>query len=193
LKTLFLYFLVYEKSCECQSFLCNENTKKWWHLRSLEYGKGWHESKEIFQWCPEIEFATTNYCPIAFKAQQAIFLVEKELHYDNVIRLCVLLYFWCELPLRNASEGSLIILKMTAVKNCWKTTRIYNRIIRSIREQRFWEQRSFQICHYLCFLNSIFIFSEPGKWINEINEILKQFTSNGGKTPWICCCLFVIA
>ena len=163
----------------------NENTKKWWHLRSLEYGKGWHESKEIFQWCPEIEFATTNYCPIAFKAQQAIFLVEKELHYDNVIRLCVLLYFWCELPLRNASEGSLIILKMTAVKNCWKTTRIYNRIIRSIREQRFWEQRSFQICHYLCFLNSIFIFLKPGKWINEINETLKQFTSNGGKAPWI--------
>ena len=123
------------------------------------------------------------------KLNKPFFLVEKELHYDNVIRLCVLLYFWCELPLRNASEGSLIILKMTAVKNCWKTTRIYNRIIRSIREQRFWEQRSFQICHYLCFLNSIFIFSEPGKWINEIGEILKQFTSNGGKTPWI----FVIA
>ena len=97
------------------------------------------------------------------KLNKPFFLVEKELHYDNVIRLCVLLYFWCELPLRNASEGSLIILKMTAVKNCWKTTRIYNRIIRSIREQRFWEQRSFQICHYLCFLNSIFIFSEPGK------------------------------
>ena len=97
------------------------------------------------------------------KLNKPFFLVEKELHYDNVIRLCVLLYFWCELPLRNASEGSLIILKMTAVKNCWKTTRIYNRIIRSIREQRFWEQRSFQICHYLCFLNSIFIFSESGK------------------------------
>jgi len=84
------------------------------------------------------------------------FLVEKELHYDN----CVLLYFWCELPLRNASEGSLIILKMTAVKNCLKTTQIY-RIICSIRERRcFSEERSFQICHYVCFLNPIFIFSE---------------------------------
>lgn len=73
---------------------------------------------------------------------------------------CVLLYFWCELPLRNASEGSLIILKMTAVKNCLKTTRIY-RIICSIRERRcFSEERSFQICHYVCFLNPIFIFSE---------------------------------
>ena len=102
--------------------------------------------------------------PNCVQSSTSHFLVEKELHYDNVIRLCVLLYFWCELPLRNASEGSLIILKMTAVKNCWKTTRIYNRIIRSIREQRFWEQRSFQICHYLCFLNSIFIFSESGKW-----------------------------
>ena len=159
MKTLFLYFLVFEKLCGCQTFLCNENTKKWWHLCSLEYGEiGWHWSKEIFQWCPEIEYELLIIVKLCSKLSQP-FLVEKELHYDNVIRLCITVFLvW--IALRNASEGSLIILKMTAVKNCLKTTRIY-RIICSIRERRcFSEERSFQICHYVCFLNPIFIFSE---------------------------------
>ena len=181
MKTLFLYFLVYEKLCECQSF----------YVMKIQKNHGIYvpsnmasDGTDLKKFSNVVQRSNTLLIIVQLRSKLLQpFLVEKELHYDNVIRLCVLLYFWCELPLRNASEGSLIILKMTAVKNCWKTTRIYNRIIRSIREQRFWEQRSFQICHYLCFLNSIFIFSEPGKWINEIGEILKQFTSNGGKTP----------
>jgi hypothetical protein len=154
LKTLFLYFLVYEKLCECQSFYVMKIQKKWWHLCSLEYGIGWHwSSKEISNVAQR-----SNTLLIIVQLRSKLlqpFLVEKELHYDN----CVLLYFWCELPLRNASEGSLIILKMTAVKNCWKQQEYIGLSVQSER-RCFSEERSFQICHYVCFLNPIFIFSE---------------------------------
>lgn len=158
MKTLFLYFLVYEKLCECQSFLCNENTKKWWHWCSLEYGIGWHWSKKFSN---VVQRSNTLLIIVQLRSKLLQpFLVEKELHYDNVIRLCITVFLVWIAFTRNASEGSLIILKMTAVKNCLKTTRIY-RIICSIRERRcFSEERSFQICHYVCFLNPIFIFSE---------------------------------
>lgn len=160
LKTLFLYFLVFEKLCGCQTFLCNENTKKWWHLCSLEYGEiGWHWSKEIFQWCPEIEYELLIIVKLCSKLSQP-FLVEKELHYDNVIRLCFTVFLvW--IALRNASEGSLIILKMTAVENCLKTTRIY-RIIRSIRETLLFGREIYpDMFFFFAFLSQCWSF---GKW-----------------------------
>jgi len=88
------------------------------------------------------------------------FLVEKELHYDNVIRLCFTVFLvW--IALRNASEGSLIILKMTAVENCLKTTRIY-RIIRSIRETLLFGREIYPDMFFIfAFLSQCWSF---GKW-----------------------------
>ena len=90
MKTLFLYFLVYEKLCECQSFLCNENTKKWWHWCSLEYGIGWHWSKKFSN---VVQRSNTLLIIVQLRSKLLQpFLVEKELHYDNVIRLCITVF-----------------------------------------------------------------------------------------------------